>query len=123
MTLPELLPVVLTMAAIFAALVAARMARQRFSLPKPPLGRLYLAYNGIVLGLLAVLYAAGVTVPGLVPPVLVVGGNGVLAELFGVPRLPARAKRPKEKKGAAAQDPNREKIVPGSKKKRAKKKR
>jgi ABC-type uncharacterized transport system permease subunit len=124
LNLPDLLQVGLTMAGVFAALFGARMARKRLTLPKPPLYPLYIGYNGLIAAILLLLHFAGVIVPGPVAPIAVVGGNAVLAELFGLPKLPARARKAKSKKGSAADyDPNREKIVPEAKKKRHKRRR
>lgn len=121
MTTTDLIYIGVSAAGVLGLLILGRTLRRRNLMPKWPRYRAYLIYNAILLGLLGAVYLAGLRPPGFVAPILVVGGNGIIAETYGLPKFAWRRKG--GKKDAAAADPSRQKIVPEARKKRRKRRR
>jgi len=110
------------MAAIFGVLLLARWARRRRMVPELPPWPLFLVYNG-TWALLLLLEQQGLfQMPPVLSPIGLVGGNGVLIMLFGLPELPDWLRR-RSKDKTAPIDPDRVRIVPTRKKRRQKRRR
>ncbi len=110
----------LTMILIFGILTGARYLRIMFadSIPKWSTWTVLLVYNGFWAALIVADRIAGpFSVPSVLVPVAVVGGNAALVTLFGLP--PGLRRTPKPKPEPI--DPSREKIVFEARKKRHKK--
>jgi hypothetical protein len=124
LTTLDYINVAVTMLGVFAMLMLGRWARRRYTFPKLTHLQAYFGYNAIVVSLLGALYLGGLSLPAWAFPVALVGGNAILAEVYGLPKLGGpRRRKPKKGAATAAADLARQKIVPEAKKKRHKRRR
>jgi hypothetical protein len=118
----------LTVVGVGGLLLGSRMLKPRLKLPAVspwlPMG----IYNGFWAVILLIDYFTALSLPAVVAPIAIAGGNGVLINFFGLPTI-NRAPRPhpkkKEKKdakkggtGVRSTDPDRQPLVLRSKKKK-----
>lgn len=115
----------LTTIGVFGFLWTARYLRYRGFRPVVRLWPLFLSYNGFwALMFVAERYVEAFTLPAFLAPVALVGGNGFLVSLFGLPTLSLSRMKPGTRgPKAPPPDPHRYKIEPKSRKKRQRKKR
>lgn len=136
MTTADWITLALTVAGVSGLLLGSRYLKPRIKVPAISPWLAMGVYNGIWAVILLAERFTALSLPGFILPVGVVGGNGVLVNLFGLPTLPRRQK----KKGSTAssrggrgqgsqggrdpeRDPDREPLIPKSKKKRRHKRR
>jgi hypothetical protein len=122
LTSGDLITLALTVAGVGGLLLASRHLKARLKLPRISPWLAMGVYNAIWAAIILADRYTALTLPDIVAPVAVVGGNGVLVNFFGIPTLPKRQK-PKKKSAKAVSDPDREPLVPKSKKKRRHKRR
>ncbi len=121
----------LTVAGVGGLLLAARYIKPRLRLPVVSPWLPILIYNGLWAALLLLEHYTALSLPGVLAPIGIVGGNGVLVNFFGLPSLSRSPDKAAGRGGAARGrgtapkkiDPDREPLVPKAKKKRRHKRR
>lgn len=111
----------ITVLGVFGLATVSRLVKRRWNPPEISPWLVLGPFNVIW----AVLFILGMKfqwpLPTFVMPVALVGGNAALANLFGLPVFSRRAAR--KRRSGSASDPDREKIIPRSRKKKRQKRR